>query len=147
MNTMNTYLNPITLLKIALTVVIAVGILHILGVIGFHVPRWSDEEMPADALRVVNVTSNRIYLSTGQTLVMQSTSTDLHVIRSNDCLRISQAHSDDDRTRYVVEHFALKTGYCGTPYTCLICLPIFKDRIPRRQRQFIGEGRLISQTP
>jgi len=110
-------------------------------IIGFHYPQVIETQPLNNPVTVVSLKGNVVTLQDGRTIA-------LHDFESDDFAAVLKESNNrlDLETQSggtEIDIYANRDGWiCGTPWVCMIEIPIIPDPVYRNRRQFVGFGKV-----
>jgi len=128
------------ILSVVLIIVSVLAFAYHFSLVRFRYPVMVEGDPLKAPVKVVGISGNQITLEDGRVLALDISPQENI---SNELSQTDFIIEVEELNERNVVIFANREryGYCGTPYTAPICIPIFRDRIPDRRREIIAIGK------
>lgn len=109
------------------------------GIVGLRYPRAIENDPLLSPLRVASIQGNSLVLEDGRVLEVVDVRHPLDEMIANSDYQIDlESHSEVDLVFICVKS---RSWICGTPWACVINIPLIPDDVPINRREMAGYGR------
>jgi hypothetical protein len=125
-----------------MVVLVALTLLSVLGVIGFKYPVMVEGDKLRNPVHVQAVENGIIRLDDRRVIQVDRSTTEILKLRlaeSNGMLELKQL----DKSEVEVYTGRTMNGYCGTPFSQPLCIPLIKVKIPKHLKFFVCQGTIV----